>query len=228
MNFVIPSRDPATTPKTKYEKEIQYSLLKLGPNTSVVAASLRMGNNIKMARRTSHRDRLGLNSRQTLCTWIVVHTYWLKLAWIFLIFNFTIKFWQVIEIIFTLDGFTNFWELLHKKRNSRANCFPSRLLPFPLILSCAHTIFLVKSQLRRKMTLSINSDSTILRFFLSCLKKRFRCFSAYIFLFLRRNWSIKFLKEIMNFHRKSIHFFSLFLQNSLQLWPTRTRRNRFW
>ena len=133
MNFVIPSRDPATTPKTKYEKEIQYSLLKLGPNTSVVAASLRMGNNIKMAKRTSHRDRLGLNSRQTLYTWIVVHTYWLKLAWIFLIFNFTIKFWQVIEIIFTLDGFTNFWELLHKKRNSRANCFPSCLLPFPLI-----------------------------------------------------------------------------------------------
>ena len=77
MNFVIPSRDPATTPKTKYEKEIQYSLLNLGPNTSVVAASLRMGNNIKMAKRTSHRDRLGLNSRQTLYTWKVVHTYYI-------------------------------------------------------------------------------------------------------------------------------------------------------
>ena len=177
MNFVIPSRDPATTPKTKYEKEIQYSLLKLGPNTSVVTASLRMGNNIKMAKRTSHRNRFwSLNSRQTLYTWIVVHTYWLKLAWIFLIFNFTIKFSQVIEIILTLDGFTNFGELLHKKRNSSANCFPSRLLPFPLISVRAHTIFLVKSQLRRKMTLSINSDLTILRFFLSCLKKTLQMF----------------------------------------------------
>ena len=48
---------------------------------------------------------------------------------------------------------------------SRANCFASSLLPFPLISVRAQTIFLVKSQLRRKMTLSINSNPTILRFF---------------------------------------------------------------
>jgi hypothetical protein len=56
MNFVIPSREPATTPKTKYEYEIQNSPFTLG-HKFFIAASLRMGNNKFEARRTSHCDR---------------------------------------------------------------------------------------------------------------------------------------------------------------------------
>ena len=110
MDFVIPSRDPATTPKTKYDYEIRNSscrLVWLG-RKFFVAAPLRMGNNIIEAGRTSHCDRLWSYSRQSLYfrSGHIRSDY----AWIFLILKcISIKFWWAIEVFLALDGFMNFW-----------------------------------------------------------------------------------------------------------------------
>ena len=110
MNFVIPSRDPATSPKTKSECKIENSSSILGQQC-LVAGPLRLGNDIFETRRTSHCNRLwSLNSRQSL--YFTSGHIWSDYAWVFLILNCNIKFCQVIEILFTLDGFTSFWEFL--------------------------------------------------------------------------------------------------------------------
>ena len=103
---------------------------------------------------------------------------------------------------------------------SRANCFASSLLPFPLISVRAQTIFLVKSQLRRKMTLSINSNPTILRFFSKLSEKILQMVQRVNIPFSAQRFKHNIFKRHYEFSPKINTFF--FLSFSTELTSTMT------